>query len=299
VPLVWWKFIRGVEAPNFEQIVEAIAVFFVVGLPLFVAWCFAAVPAVQRGEGEKPPSWRELYGVLRRNKPFLRLVTAYLVDRLAMGIYMAAQPLLIGYALNMMGDILWISVANTVSAALLASTWVPVARRLGKHRTYVIANGVTMVSYALFFFAEPGQLWILLLANVIMGWGNGGTMITPPSMTADAVDYDELRSGVQQMGGHMAFLGFVFKAGMAAGPFFGLGFISLFGFSGAAQTITPTGELGIRLCISVLPIALLVIPMVMMWRFPIDARRHDVIRRRLDRRRARGQAAPGPVADVA
>jgi len=299
VPLVWWKYIRGVDAPSFEQIVQAIAAFFIIGLPLFVAWCFFAVPAVQRGEGEQPPSWSELYGILRRNKPFLRLVSAYLIDRLAMGIYMSAQPLLIGYALGMLGDILWIGLANTIAAVLLAPTWVPIARRFGKHRTYVIANGVTMVAYALFFVAQPGQLWILLLCNMIMGWGNGGTMIAPAAMTADSVDYDELKSGVQQMGGHMAFLGFVFKAGMAAGPFFGLGFISLFGFSAAAQTITPTGELGIRLAISVVPILILIIPMAMMWRFPLDARRHDIIRRRLEQRRERSAARPGKVAEVA
>ena len=44
--------------------------------------------------------------------------------------------------------------------------------------------------------------------------------------------------------------------------------------------------LGIRICASVLPILLLVVPMAMMWRFPIDSARHAEIRRMLDARRA-------------
>jgi Na+/melibiose symporter-like transporter len=290
VPIVWWKGIRGVEAPTFEQIVQSIGVLFAVLLPLGVAWCLAVVPAAPRDPAAEPPSWRELYAILARNRPFMRLASAYFVDRLAMGTYFAAQPLLIVVALGMQADLLWVALANTISAVVFAPAWIPVARRLGKHRTYVLANLVTMVSYALLFFVAPGQLWLLLVANVVMGLGNGGTMITPPAMTADAVDYDEWKSGVVQMGGHMALLAFVFKAGMAAGPFVGLGFIALFGYAGGASAPGPTGELGIRLCASWLPVALLMIPMLMMWQFPLDATRHGVIRRRLDARR--GGAAP-------
>jgi Na+/melibiose symporter-like transporter len=92
------------------------------------------------------------------------------------------------------------------------------------------------------------------------------------------------------MGGHMAFLGFVFKGGMACGPFIGLGFISLFGYTGGAAALTPAGVTGIRICASWVPLALLIPPILMMWRFPIDAARQGTIRRSLERRRAREAA---------
>lgn len=283
VPLVYWQFFAGVSAPSFEQIVHSIGVLFAITLPITVIWCLAVVPATKRGKAEAPPSWRELYAILGRNKPFMRLASAYFIDRLAMGTYFAAQPLLVGIAFNMQQYVLWIALANTVSAVVFAPLWIGVAKKLGKHRTYVLANLVTMLSYSLLFLVEPGELWLALLANVCMGFGNGGTMITPPAMTADTVDYDELKSGVQQMGGHMSFLAFVFKFGMAAGPFVGLGFISLFGFQAGAPP-TETALLGIRLCASWLPIVLLVPPILLMWQFPLDEHRQSVIRRRLDRR---------------
>jgi Na+/melibiose symporter-like transporter len=142
------------------------------------------------------------------------------------------------------------------------------------------------------FYAVPGGLAYVLVCQTVLGLGNGGTMIMPPAMTADTVDYDELKSGVAQMGGHMAFLSFVFKGGMACGPFVGLGFISLFGYSGGAAALTPAGTLGIRLCASWLPVLLLVPPILMMWRFPIGARRQRAIRRRLERRQVRRSLQP-------
>jgi Na+/melibiose symporter-like transporter len=285
IPLVYLQLVLGKNAPTFEEIVQTIGVFFVVALPLFVLWCFSAVPAAEGAKGESPPSWGELFAILRRNKPFARLVSAYFVDRLAMGIYFFAQPLLVVYALGMAEHLLWISLANTLSAALFAPLWVPVTRRFGKHRAYCIANLVTMLSYLLLFVARPGDLAVLVLANVIMGLGNGGTMITPPAMAADAVDHDELQSGVQQMGGHMAFIAFVFKAGMAFGPLVGAACLALFGYETSGQALDARSTFGIQLCASWLPIALLLVPLSMMWKYPIDSARHAEIRRMLEARR--------------
>jgi Na+/melibiose symporter-like transporter len=119
-----------------------------------------------------------------------------------------------------------------------------------------------------------------------MAFGNGGTMITPPAMTADAVDADELQSGVAQMGGHMAFLASVFKFGMGFGLFIGLGFLSLFGYVDMSQAMTPSLEQGIRLGASWLPALMLVLPVFLMWRYPIDEAKHAEIRAALATRRA-------------
>ena len=284
IPLVYLQGVLGIAAPKYEQIVHTVGWFFAVALPLAVLWCFAAVPARAVGEGGHPPSWQGLFAILVRNKPFARLAGAYFVDRLAMGTYFFVQPLLVGYALGMQQNILWVALANTIAAVVLAPLWVPITRRIGKHRTYCVANLVTMLSYALLFLAAPGQLWLVLLANVVMGLGNGGTMITPPAMAADTVDHDELHSGSAQMGGHMAFLAFVFKAGMACGPLAGALFLAIFGYQHSGQALDASSSLGIRLCASWLPIALLLLPVWLMWRFPIDSQRHAEIRRELDAR---------------
>ncbi|MEZ5459158.1 MAG: MFS transporter [Steroidobacteraceae bacterium] len=131
-----------------------------------------------------------------------------------------------------------------------------------------------------------GDVWIVMASYILMGLGNGGTMITPPAMAADTADHDELQSGNAQMGGHMAFLAFVFKAGMACGPLLGGLALAWFGYQQTGQALDAGNVFGIRFTATWLPVLLLIPPLLIMWNFPIDARRHAQIRQDLEARRA-------------
>jgi GPH family glycoside/pentoside/hexuronide:cation symporter len=201
-------------------------------------------------------------------------------------VYFGVQPVLISQALGLQQHVLTVAIVNTIAAVLLAPLWVPVASHVGKHRAYCIANGVTALAYVSLFFVPTAVVWPVLLANVVMAFGNGGTMIMPPAMTADAVDSDELQTGTAQMGGHMAFLASIFKFGMGLGLFAGLGFLSLFGYVDMSQVLTAEVAQGVRLGASWLPALMLLVPILLMWRHPIDAARHAEIRQQLAARRA-------------
>ncbi|NBU25565.1 MAG: hypothetical protein EBS39_08100 [Gammaproteobacteria bacterium] len=285
VGIVYWNLYRGVAAPSYAQIVQAVGVFFAVSLPIAILWCFARVPA-SGAAAERTPGWGELWGILRRNAPFRRLTGAYLVDRIAMGAYFAVQPALISQALGIPDQVLVVALVNTVAAATLAFSWVRISNAIGKHRAYCLANAITAFAYLLLLVVPAGIAWPVLAVNVLMAFGNGGTMITPPAMTADAVDSDELESGVAQMGGHMAFLACVFKLGMGLGLVVGLQFLQGFGYAGMGQALAPDTAFGVRLGASVLPAVLLLVPIALMWRYPIDAARHAAIRTALAARRA-------------
>ena len=289
VGIFYWIWFKGVAFPSYSQIVQSVGVFFAVALPIAILWCFARVPAAEV-HAERTPGWGELLGILSRNAPFRRLVSAYFIDRLAMGVYFGVQPVLISQALGLQQHVLTVAIANTVAAVVFAPTWVPIANRLGKHRAYCVANLLTALAYLSLFVVPAGAVVPVLLANALMAFGNGGTMITPPAMTADAVDADELQTGVAQMGGHMAFLTCVFKFGMGFGLFLGLGFLSLFGYVDMSQVLTPEVERGVRLGASWLPALMLVLPVLLMWRYPIDGARHAEIRAALA---ARGRLGTG------
>lgn len=285
VGIFYWIWFKGVAFPSYAQIVQSVGVFFAIALPLAILWCFAVVP-VRNHDTEQTPRWSELWRILTRNAPFRRLIGAYLLDRLAMGVYFGVQPVLISQALGLQQHVLTVAIVNTVAAVLLAPSWIPIARRLGKHRAYCLANAVTALAYATLFFVPDAALLPVLLANVLMAFGNGGTMIMPPAMTADAVDSDECETGIAQMGGHMAFLASVFKFGMGLGLFAGLGFLALFGYLDMSQVLSPDVERGVRIGASWLPAALLLVPILVMWRYPIDGARHAEIRAILARRRS-------------
>jgi Na+/melibiose symporter-like transporter len=207
-----------------------------------------------------------------------------------MGVYFALFPFYLQYALGMLQAFLVVSVVIAVAAIAFVPLWVAVSKRIGKHRAYSVANVVTIAGYLAFWAVPEGVLWPLLLVYAVLGLGNAGTMVLPGSMTADAVDYDELRSGVQQAGAHMAFLVFVMKVGLAGGAL-GLAAASLFGFEQAGGAHSEESIAGLRLAVALLPALLLLPAVALMWNFPLDARRHGIIRRRLERRSAAARAA--------
>jgi len=284
VGIFYWLWIKGVAFPSYAQIVQSVGAFFAAALPIAILWCFSRVPA-SAVHAERVPGWGELLGILSRNAPFRRLVSAYFIDRLALGIYFGVQPVLISQALGMQQHVLTVAIVNTIAAVLLAPTWIWIANRLGKHRGYCVANLITSIGYLTLFFVPDGAIVPVLLSNIVMAFGNGGTMITPAAMTADAVDYDELQTGVAQMGGHMAFLASVFKLGMGFGLFIGLGFLSSFGYVDMSQALSFEVEQGVRVGASWLPALMLLIPVILMWRYPIDSVRHAEIRSALTVRR--------------
>lgn len=287
VPMVALVWLGGIAIPTYGQTAKTIGLFFMVALPVLVAFCVWKVPRRELLSGSHI-GWGEMFRLLGRNKPFLRLLVAYVFDRLGMGVYFALFPFLLQYALGVLESFLMLSVVISVASLVFVPLWVAVAKRVGKHRAYCIANLVTIVGYAGLYFAWPGAVGFLVLVYAVIGLGNSGTMVLPGSMTADAVDYDELKSGAQQAGAHMAFLAFVMKIGLAGGAL-GLIVASAAGFEAVATVHSPESLHGLRLAVAWLP-ALLVVPAILlMWNFPLDARRHSSIRRRLERRSARAR----------
>jgi Na+/melibiose symporter-like transporter len=73
---------------------------------------------------------------------------------------------------------------------------------------------------------------------------------------------------------------------MGLGLVVGLQFLTAFGYAGMGAALSDDATMGVRLGASVLPALLLLLPIALMWRYPIDAARHASIRQQLSARRA-------------
>lgn len=280
LPLVVLQIIMGVTEPTYGQILGLVGIFFAVSLPITTLLCLRTIPEVQR-KPLQPVLWRHLLGILVGNRPFQRLTLAYAFDRIAMGTYFAAMPLLLPMGLGLAKYFLALAVANSVAALLMSPVWVRFTYRFGKHRSYCLANGVTMLAYFMFIFIPSGSFAWALATFVVLGIGNAGTLITAPSMMADCVDYNHLKSGVEQTGAHMACLSMVTKIGFALGIGIGLNVVGAFGFEGQALEQSESALSGLRVATGCIPMLLLIPPILMMWRFPLDRDSHTKIRREL------------------
>jgi GPH family glycoside/pentoside/hexuronide:cation symporter len=128
------------------------------------------------------------------------------------------------------------------------------------------------------------------LSSALNGIASGFAAIAFPSMMADAADEHELLFAARREGLYFSGLGFAGKAASGVGALFGGFALDLLRFphdaSLAGVAPSPATLDGLILTWGLAPALLLVVGMVIIWRYAIDRRRHDVITAELQARRA-------------
>jgi len=105
--------------------------------------------------------------------------------------------------------------AVSTFAVIPIVTWV--GPHYGKRRAFFFATGLSMVGYALKWFAfDPANPWLVLVPAPLMAFGLGGLFTLMPSMIADVVDVDELETHERREGMYGSIFWWVVKLGMAA-----------------------------------------------------------------------------------
>jgi Na+/melibiose symporter-like transporter len=98
----------------------------------------------------------------------------------------------------------------------------------------------------------------------------------------DIVDYGTLKTGVRRTGSYFAFYLLINKVAIALGAGMGFMLLSLFGYSAKPGAVNDDlAKLGMLITVALIPMILKSGGGLLMWWFPLDERRHDIIRRRL------------------
>jgi GPH family glycoside/pentoside/hexuronide:cation symporter len=146
-----------------------------------------------------------------------------------------------------------------------------------------------LVSVALFFL-QPGQITLLFILAVLAGGGVSIGYLIPWSMLPDVIELDELETGVRREGLFYGFFVFLQKLGLSLGLA-----ISNFVLE-AAGYITPTPGgvppaqpdsvlFALRIFVSLLPAAVLLISFLAVRAYPIDRAHHAALMEKLEHRR--------------
>ena len=94
-------------------------------------------------------------------------------------------------------------------------TWL--STKIGKRRAFAVSTGLSMLGYALKWFCyNPDMPLLVLLPAPLIAFGLGGLFTLMPSMMADVVDLDELKTGERREGMYGSIYWWVVKLGMAA-----------------------------------------------------------------------------------
>ena len=290
-----------IQAPSTEmtpQTMRAVAVAFLVGAPVLIGVALVFAPHVATGP-DAPSSSARMSDALKsigRSILLWRLVGVFVLGGLAAGVNGTLQFIYVDAYLSI-GDMLPYALgAMMVSALLGLPLWLLVVQKVDKHKAWAVSLGLASVWVVLPATLTPGEESFPLLLVMVVGLAlsSGAGAIVPFALLADVIDYDELRTGHNHAGAYFAVFLFGVKLNAAIGGSIGFGILALVGFDAAASEHTTTGILGLKSAFAIVPAVLFLAAGISVYRFPLDRRRHDIVRRALARRADRMQVTDPP-----
>jgi Na+/melibiose symporter-like transporter len=262
---------------------NALALAILTLLPPAVAIAVATVSEPPPGPYQRQ-SLVEGYRVLARNRPFRRLILAYLFNGIANGLPATLFLMFVQYRLKSPG---WAGVLLLEYFLLgIASVplWVMASRRLGKHRAWTLAMAIACLAFAVVpFIPEGGVVWFALVC-VVTGLCLGADLALPSSMWADVVDWDTAEMGTERAGLLFALWGVATKLALALAVGIAFPLLEMFGFvpGGAERAGSDGGLFALAVLYAWVPVAFKAAAGILIFRFEIDADTQAGLRRRIE-----------------
>ena len=235
------------------------------------------------------------FGITLSSKPFQKLcVATFLVFNGFMLISSFQFYVIIYYVCG--GDqalgAKYAGYAGTVGAictfAVVAFTaWL--GTRIGKRHAFFVATGASMIGYALKWFCyDPANPMLVVLPAPLLAFGLGGLFTLMPSMVADVVDTDELKTRHRREGMFGSIFWWTVKLGMAAALAGGGYLLNATGFDVALEgNQTARTIVLMRLCDAAIPILTSAIAIWAVAAYPITEAKANEVRAELERRRGK------------
>jgi GPH family glycoside/pentoside/hexuronide:cation symporter len=237
-----------------------------------------------------------------RNRPFVLLVSSYLLLTVATTGVSGIFIYFVKYSLGLRSDVQSSLIMGVLVMAAIAALplWAWVSKVASKKISLfagmaVFAAGLVVVSRTRL---AAGPVVFYSLA-VVTGIGLSSFFIVLWSMIPDVVEYGQLQTGRRNEGIYYGLWFFVQKLGMAASAAINGAVLSATGFrqmAGGAMLDQPSAAIrGIGLLLAGLPIVLIAAGLVVLSFYPINAARHAEIKRQLDLASAGGPTGSGEI----
>jgi GPH family glycoside/pentoside/hexuronide:cation symporter len=143
-----------------------------------------------------------------RNRPFRILLLTYVIGSIPGAIPATFTPFYTEYVLQVDEPTVWLQrflLAYFLSGAACLAIWIPLARRFGKLRIWLVNFFIGITGGASLFFMGPGDEWLVLVLLIYTGTQFSAGFFLGPAMQADVIDYDELHTGKRREAQYGAF----------------------------------------------------------------------------------------------
>jgi GPH family glycoside/pentoside/hexuronide:cation symporter len=259
------------------------------GIVLFSVLLKGVADPARRRAATRPDatSVRLLLHAIAANKPFRLLIASWLLNSLANGIPAVLFILFMKHVLGA-SDIQRgaLTFVYFLAGVLGIPVWLWLSGRIGKHRAWCAAMILACAAFAAVPALSQGDIAPFAVICVLSGVALGADMALPPAIQADVAEYSYLRSGRDATGTLFAAWSMVVKLAFALSVAVAFPVLDFLGFDPdlpPAENNLPA----LAVIYSVLPIVFKAGAIVLVWRYPLTARKQEVIRRRIADRNGR------------
>ncbi|MEW5755547.1 MAG: MFS transporter [Pseudomonadota bacterium] len=250
-------------------------------LLLPAALLLALVGVAEPARRDSPVPWKAGLVLLRENRPFLRLLSAYLVNGIANAL---PATLFIIFVSQYLAAPEWtgrLLAVYFIAGILGLPLWLMLAKRIGKHRAWCYSMLFACMSFIWVPFLDSGDVTAFLLICLFSGLSLGVDMALPASMQADVVDIDSAKGGGQRTGLFFGLWGMATKLALALAVGIAFPLLEFASYSTTATSNTPEAEMALLLLYGLAPILFKLIAISLVWNFPLDQTAQHALRRSL------------------
>ncbi len=220
------------------------------------------------------------FGITFKNKPFVRLITAYLIMNLSFALIKTLMAYFITYQLNMEKEVPIFMGILLVVVAISLFPWKKLSEKWDKGPAYGLGMGIGALSVGACFLLPHEPTVLIYVIAVTAGIGFAANWVFPWSMIPDVVDYDRLQTGEYRSGMYFGVWGLATKISEALA-------IAGTGWMLAAYHYVPNVEqnastlFGIRLFFGPLPAFFILAALPLLIWYPINRAAHKELRAKL------------------
>lgn len=263
-----------------------IAWIYVIVLPLSLLLSVIFVPK-GTDVATKQPTFRVVIASLWRSKPLLRYCVIISAWGLGQGALMSTVFIFQTDYMGFETEFVYIMLALFTFQILALPLWARVLKTVDRHRLWALCVAATTLTTPLILLFPPGPeslvpaLILVSIKGVLMAPQN----FLPTAVLSDVIDYDTLKTGANKAANFFAFQNIVIKIAMAVGGALAFWILDVGGYRVGVEN-TPDANSALLVAYMAVPIGFHLVMLALCWSFPIDSRRHGIVKRRLERRAA-------------
>jgi len=264
-----------------SETLRAVAIMVIILLPLTVGCAMALVPQ-GRVVARRQTTWRGLIRGVASNRPFRHFLIIFVLAGFGQGMFYGAVYLFVGSVLDLRLDFPLVLLADALCTFAAVPVWYRLIARFEKHRAWGIGMIGSALAVGAMALVSPGRGGLALLLVLVVARAATGAVIyvAPHALLGDVVDYDILRTRCNRAGNYHALIALVTKANGAAGGGLALVLVGIFGFKAGAHN-APSALAGFKMVVLIVSSMVVGCSGIAAWLFPLDRRRHEVVRRRI------------------